>query len=228
MNIQEWIDSGKPFNSFILGDCMEGMKEMPDNFVDLAIVDPVYDLPESYLCPGSEESKGIKRNHVKAAKKLSKQKTVSTDYYNELCRVSKHQIIWGINYFSFSNMICGRIVWDKKNDCSSFSNCEIASSSFFKGVRIIRYLWNGMLQEDMKNKEKRIHPFQKPVNLYRSILRKYTNIEWKILDTHVGSGSSLIACEKENFEYIGFEICPDHYEDACKRIERERSQLRLF
>lgn len=214
---------------FILGDCMEGMKQYPDNHFDLAIADPMYDLPTNYLVPGSEKTKdGVKRKHRNAAKKLSKQQIVGIEWFKELKRVSVNQIIWGINYFPFAGEICGRLIWDKKNDSSSFSNAEIAACSVIKGVRIFRYTWNGFMQEDMKNKEQRIHPFQKPIQLYKWILNKYANSTDRILSTHVGSGSDLIAFEDFGCEYVGYEIDSEYFYAAQKRLEQHKAQLKLF
>ena len=210
-------------------DCMTAMAKMKDNEFDLAIVDPVYDLDTNYLCPGSNISTtGVKRNHIKSARKLSKQEVVGIDYFSELRRISKDQIIWGINYFEYPVGICGRIIWDKKNDKSTFSNCEIAACSKIKGVRIFRYMWNGMLQENMKDKEIRIHPFQKPVALYKWILEKYTNPSDKILDTHGGSMSLAIACWDMCHDLTAYEIDKDYYNDAIARLERHKAQGQLF
>ena len=148
------------------------------------------------------------------------------DYYKELVRVSKDQIIWGINYYDFKAPP-GRIVWDKENDSSTFSNCEIASNSLITSVKIYRYMWNGMLQKDMKNKEARIHPTQKPVALYKWLLTNYAKPGDKILDTHVGSASSLIACYDLDFDAVGFELDEDYYRESKQRLERFMSQLRL-
>lgn len=208
-------------------DCMIAMRDYPDKFFDLAIVDPMYDMDEHYLAPGSEESNGVKRRFVQEAKALSKLPIVGMDYFNELTRVSRQQIIWGINYFEFAGEICGRIVWDKVNDESTFSNCELAACSLIQGVRIFRHRWNGFIQQNMKNKEARIHPFQKPVQLYKWILNKYSQPGWKILDTHLGSGSSRVACFDMNFDFTGFEIDLDHFEAQEKRFQQHIAQLKL-
>lgn len=208
------------------GDCMEAMAKMRDNQYDLAIVDPMYDLSENELCPGSKITKhGVNRLHIEQARKLSKLKIVDLGFYHRLKRVSKNQIIWGINYFSFCNQVKGRIFWDKQNDGSTFSNGEIASSSFYNGTRIFRYLWNGFIQKDMKNKEQRIHAFQKPVALYRWLLTNYAKQGDKILDTHGGSGSSAIACIDMGFSIDWIELDKDYFESAVARIEKYIAQL---
>lgn len=210
-------------------DCMEAMKEMKDNAYELAICDPMYDLPDNYLVPGTEKSiTYVKRNFIRQAKKLASQKVVDISYFKEVQRTSKNQIIWGENYFQYPNKPIGRIIWDKVNDSSSFSNAEIASCSMIKGVRTFRFMWNGMIQQDMKNKERRIHPFQKPVALYKWLLGKYAKPGDKILDTHLGSGSSAIAAYDMGFSFTGYEIEHDYLEAAKDRIERHMAQGRLF
>lgn len=208
-------------------DCMDGMKQFPDKYFDLAIVDPPYfSGPEHRKYYGRKISPiGVQRLYGT----LSEWDIPGEEYFNELKRVSKHQIIWGCNYFNYP-FGAGRIVWDKCNGKSSFSDCEIAFCSLHDSVRIFRYMWNGMFQGksidegwiqqgNKKLNEKRIHPTQKPVNLYRWIIRRYIKPGWKILDTHVGSASSLIAYEEANIPYTGFE--KDHlmYQESKKRLE---------
>lgn len=123
------------------------------------------------------------------------------------------------------------IIWDKRTSDemrNDFADCEYAWMSKELGVaRVFRFLWNGMLQGDMKHKEERFHPTQKPVALYKWILHNYASQGDKILDTHVGSASSLIACEDMGFKYVGFEIDTEYYEKASKRIEDFRQQTRM-
>lgn len=151
------------------------------------------------------------------------------DYFAELRRVSKHQIIWGGNYFAnlLPNSQCW-IVWDKENGENDFADAELAWTSFDKATRIFRFRWQGMLQGDMKHKEVRIHPSQKPVALYKWILNKFSKAGDIILDTHVGSGSSLIACHNTNHRYVGFELDKTYYELAKERINRETAQMNIF
>lgn len=203
-----------------------GTKEFPDKFFDLAIVDPPYF--EDYgkkIFPGAEISTtGVKRNRWE-----SKYWSVpDQSYFDELKRISKNQIIWGINYYNCAFLGSGRIVWDKKNEKSSFSKCEIAYCSLHNKVEIFRYMWNGMLQENMKNKEIKIHPTQKPIQLYKWILRNYANPDMKIIDTHVGSGSSIIAFEDFGCDWIGFEIDKDYFDATIKRIDQHKLQYKLF
>ena len=221
---------------FVCGDCMKFLQGFPNNYFDVAIVDPPYfSGPEKRGFYGRKTSPiGVQRIY-----KVSEQWDIpNKKYFDQLFRVSKNQIVWGCNYFDYS-FPPGRIVWDKCNGNSSFSDCEIAACSFHDSVRLFRYMWNGMLQgksiahgEIMQgNKrlnEKRFHPTQKPVNLYRWICQKYLQKGMKILDTHVGSASSLIAYEEYGLEYIGYEINEDYYNDARKRLEEFRSQITLF
>lgn len=222
---------------FICGDCMDFLPDFPDNYFDVAIVDPpYYSGPEKREFYGRKTSPiGVQRTYNKSIKKW---KVPQKEYFDQLFRISKNQIIWGCNYFNY-NFSPGRIIWDKCNENTSYSDCEIAACSFHESVRLFRYMWNGMLQGksiehgdimqgNKKLNEKRIHPTQKPVNLYRWICQKYLQKGMKILDTHVGSASSLIAYEEYGLEYIGYEINEDYYNDACKRLEEFRSQITLF
>jgi site-specific DNA-methyltransferase (adenine-specific) len=208
---------------------MEYMRTQPDNAFDLAICDPMYILPERYLCPGNKDApKGIKRRHTEQARELAKTQPIGNAYYDELCRISTNQIIWGINYFEFAGRVPGRIIWDKKNDTSTFSHAELASCSLHLGTRIFRYLWNGMLQENMKNKEVRIHPFQKPVSLYSWILKKYAEPGQRVFDSHLGSGSSAIAAHYFGVDFVGTEIDKTHFENGRNRFNHETKQIDIF
>lgn len=221
---------------FFKADCIDGMKEYPYKYFDLAIVDPPYfSGPEKRVFYGSKNSKiGVH----KVYEKFSEWEVPTDEYFNELLRVSKEQIIWGVNYFDF-HFGPGRIVWDKVNGKSSFSDCEIAYCSFHDSVRLFRYMWNGMMQGksidegyiQQGNKslnEKRIHPTQKPVNLYRWIINKYCKQGFKILDTHVGSASSLIAFEEAGLKYVGFEKDERIYNLAYDRLMEYKNKIRLF
>jgi site-specific DNA-methyltransferase (adenine-specific) len=223
-------------SEFLNIDCLPAMKKYPDNFFDLAIVDPPYfSGPEKRRYYGRKVSPiGVKRLYGET----SEWEVPDNEYFDELFRISKHQIIWGVNYFDY-NFGAGRIVWDKINGESSFSDCEIAYCSFHDSVRLFRYMWNGMMQGksiseghiqqgNKRLNEKRIHPTQKPVNLYRWLIQKYAKEGYKILDTHVGSASSLIAFEEVGLEYIGFEKDEQIFKSALARLEGYKSQLKLF
>ena len=209
-------------------DCMDAMKEFPDKFFDLAIVDPPYGIGESG-----------RKNHTRSKMAISKkypafagndEKPPDAGYFKELFRVSKNQIIWGANHFISRipyDSHCW-IVWDKDNGNTDFADCELAWTSFNTAVRKFKYKWQGMLQENMAAKEERIHPTQKPVALYTWLLNKYAKPGFKILDTHVGSASSLVACHRAGLECWGFEIDKFYYDKAKERLKREMAQQRLF
>ena len=159
-------------------------------------------------------------------------------YFDELIRVSKHQIIWGVNYFDYP-LAGGRIIWDKCNHGSDQSDAEIAYCSLNNRVDIFRYMWRGMFQgksiaEGMvqqgnkKLNEKRIHPTQKPINLYRWIVQKYIKKGWKILDTHTGSASSLIAYDEAGLQFVAFEKDKYMYDLSMERYKVETAQMDIF
>jgi len=205
-------------------DNMELMTRYEDNHFDLAIVDPPY---------GGNDAIGLKDN-----KTQGKQATKRTDYnvfqniapskkyFDELIRVSKNQIIWGVNFYNNYDLSGGRLVWDKKG--TAFGRAEMAYLSMTKSVNICEIVWNGMIQHDMKNKETRIHPTQKPVKLYEWLLMNYAKEGDKILDTHLGSGSIAIACHNLGFDLTACELDKDYYDAAIKRIEQHKAQKRLF
>lgn len=161
---------------------------------------------------------------------LWQQEKTGKAYFDELFRVSKNQIIWGANYFSeeIGRNSQGWIVWNKNNGATKYADCELAYTSFNIATRMFTYTWNGMIQEDMQNKEERIHPTQKPVALYRWILERYAKPGDIILDTHVGSASSLIACHQTGHRYLGCEIDEVYYEQAKKRLEAEEAQTTIY
>lgn len=217
-------------------DCMEGMKEFPDKYFDLAIVDPPYGIGVQTMQYTKTGKRRASRNTAAACRDYRRTDEwdikPSAEYFKQLMRVSKKQIIWGGNYFAdILPPSRSFIVWDKRcNDAmrNDFADCEYAWMSKGLGVaRVYRYLWKGMLQGDMKNKEVRFHPTQKPVALYRWILANYAKQGDKLLDTHVGSASSLIAFEERGFDYVGFEIDADYYQKASARIEEFRQQIRM-
>ena len=208
-------------------DNMKLMGRYEDNHFDLAIVDPPYGIDVTNQSQG--KGGGV-------AKKIAYKKTdwdknaPDTKYFNELIRVSKNQIIWGANHFISRipyDSSCW-VVWDKDNGETDFADCELAWASFKTSVRRFKWKWSGMLQQDMKNKEIRIHPTQKPVALYKWLLTNYANEGDKILDTHLGSGSIAIACHDLGFDLTACELDTDYYNAAMKRIEDHKKQLQLF
>jgi site-specific DNA-methyltransferase (adenine-specific) len=209
-------------------DNMQMMARYPDNHFELAIVDPPYGIGEDG-----------KKNHTRSVKAKSKKykpknwdkEKPNLEYFTELKRISKNQIIFGANHFieniPEANSSCW-IVWDKMNGENDFADCELAYCSLKTAVRKISLKWHGMLQHDMKNKEVRIHPTQKPVKLYEWILMNYANEGDKILDTHLGSGSIAIACHNLGFDLIACELDPDYYEASIKRLKQHQAQQTLF
>ena len=219
-------------------DCMEYMKTLPDESFDLAISDPPYfSGPEKREFYGQKlSSRGVRRVDYE---KIETWQIPDDSFYKELCRVSKNQIIFGINYFKFSDVPAGRIIWDKVNGASSFSDCEIASCSMISSVRIFRYMWNGMMQGksisegyiaqgDKSKNEKRIHPTQKPVALYSWLLKSFAKPRYRILDTHLGSGSSRIAAYELGLDFVGCEINKTYYRKEEERFSLYTQQMSLF
>ena len=216
------------------GDCMEAMREMPDNAFDLAIVDPPYfEGPNlsGYYGRGYS-SLGVQR--AKYYKDCKSWAVPGREYFEQLQRVSRNQIIWGANHFAgaFDSSSPCWIVWDKDNGKSSFADAELAYASFGSAVRIYKYMWNGMHQGsmggDVRKNEPRIHPTQKPVPLYKWLLSNYAQTGQKILDTHHGSGSNAIACLDMGFNITAYEIDEEYFTAACERIQRAQQQLKLF
>lgn len=226
-------------------DCMEYMATQPDNSFDLAIVDPPYGLGEAGRRSGGRGSKGgapkfwgTKNRNTRGTAIPSTQFEIKDwddepppiEYFEELCRVSKNQIIWGANHFidRIPKASPCWIVWDKDNSTSNFADCELAYASFKTAVRLFKFRWAGMLQGNMANKEKRIHPTQKPVALYSWLLEKYAKPGQRILDTHLGSGSHAIAAYKAGVEFVGTELDPDYFADAEAWYQKETAQQNLF
>ncbi len=214
-------------------DCLSAMQQMPDKYFDLAVVDPPYfSGPERRNFYGCQVSPiGVQRMY----KQSEVWQVPDERYFDELRRVSKQQIIWGVNYFNYS-FSPGRVVWDKCNGASSFSDCEIAYCSLHDSVRLYRYMWNGMcqgksittghiMQGDKSKNEKRIHPTQKPVALYAWLYQQYAKPGDKILDTHLGSGSSRIAAYKLGLDFVGFEIDKHYFDLQEQRFAEEQQQL---
>ena len=205
-------------------DCMQGMKQFSDKYFDLAICDPPYGINSQDFSFG----KGGGKYHNKEYMRFDDSEIPPHEYFDELKRVAKLYIVFGGNYFlsEFETSKCV-LVWDKGRRGMDYADCEIAITNLDDSSRIFNYLWNGFRQEDMKNKEKRIHPTQKPVALYKWILTNYAKAGDKILDTHVGSASSLIACYDLGFDFVGFEIDGTYYNMAKARIDEEMAQMRF-
>jgi len=210
-------------------DCMDGMKETPDKYFDLAIVDPPYginmDNPRKRTKPSRPNSYELyKEYRYKEAEwdgGIPKKQ-----YFNELFRVSKKQLIFGANYMAeHLPSGYGWVFWHKKNgEDNNFSDGEFIFSS--KGIQSRMVSISQF--DGLRGGQDRIHPTQKPVALYHWLLNNYAEEGDKILDTHVGSASSLIACHDMGFEYLGFELDEDYYNMASERLERHKAQLKLF
>jgi len=205
-------------------DNIEFMKTKPDNYYDLAIVDPPY---------GGNDAIGLKDNKKqgKQATKRTNYKVFdnvapSVEYFDELKRVSKNQIIWGVNFYKNYDLSGGRLCWDKKG--TAFGRAELAYLSMTKSVNICEIVWNGMLQYDMKNKETRIHPTQKPVLLYRWLLENYAEKGMKILDTHGGSMTIAKACDMEGYDLDICEIDKTYFDNGVNAFNEYKKQLTLF
>lgn len=198
-------------------DCMEGMKDIPDKFFELAIVDPPYGIN---INMNMGRRKGRRKEHVD---KCWDTGIPDDDYFDELFRVSCNQIIWGGNYFSLP-CTGSWVFWDKCVPIGvSFADGELAWTSYKKTLVKACIPYSGF-----QGTEGKIHPTQKPVKLYRWLLTNYAKPGDKILDTHVGSGSSIIACMDYHYDFMGFEIDKDYYDAAQERIEAYASQMRMF
>lgn len=209
-------------------DNMELMARYEDNYFDLAIVDPPYgigcdgDNYESYNSTSCESWKGRKPKGY--TKKNWDNEIPSKEYFTELERVSKNQIIWGGNYFNLKPT-GGWIVWNKGVVMPTFSDGEMAWQSLTNSLKIIKLLWAGYRKCEETN---RIHPTQKPVKLYEWLLMNYAKEGDKILDTHLGSGSIAIACHNLGYDLTACELDTEYYKAAIKRIEQHKQQLRIF
>ena len=217
-------------------DCMEYMRTLQDKAFDLAVVDPPYfSGPERRGYYGCKISPiGVHREYPISPK----WDIPCADYFSQLVRVAKKYIVWGCTYFDY-HFAPGRIVWDKCNDGADQSGAEIAFNSLNLRTDIFRFMWRGMMQGksiaegtvQQGNKslnEKRIHPTQKPVALYTWILQKYAKPGDKILDTHLGSGSSRIAAYDLGFDFVGCEIDPHYFQAQERRFAEHTAQISLF
>ena len=211
-------------------DNMQLMARYEDNHFDLAIVDPPYGIGVT-----DRDDHGKKRSVKSASKSKDYKKNLwdsevpNIDYFKEIFRISKNQIIWGINYYPYDFLNGGRIFWDKGTaEGFTSGDGELAYCSKTTTIRKVSIVWNGMIQHDMKNKEVRIHPTQKPVKLYEWLLMNYAKEGDKILDTHLGSGSIALACHNRGFDLTACELDSEYYESALKRLKQHQQQLTMF
>jgi site-specific DNA-methyltransferase (adenine-specific) len=213
-----------------LEDCMIGMARYPDKYFDLAIVDPPYGIGESNA---NFEGRGVSTKRWNKAipkiytKKDWDNKPATKAFFIELNRISKNQIIWGANHFieniPNANSSCW-IVWDKNNN-GDFADAELAYTSFKTAVRKIKLTWSGFIKCEPTE---RFHPTQKPIKLYKWLLHNYAKQGDKILDTHLGSGSSRIAAYDMGFDFTAFELDKEYFDAQEKRFHQFKSQLKLF
>ena len=217
--------SNCPFSVVYNEDCVHGLKRFPDKYFDLAIVDPPYgiDITKQFENANKVGTNSMFKQTKGIVKKDWDAEIPTAEYFDELKRVSKNQIIWGGNYFLdyLGNTKC-MLVWDKMNGGNNMADAELAWTSFDKAVRMFR------MHHFSSGYEAKIHLTQKPTKLYDWILSKFANEGDLILDTHLGSGSSRIACYKAGLSFVGFEIDKDYWEAQEKRFKTFTSQLRLF
>ena len=209
----------------ITNECnMELMSRYEDNHFDLAIVDPPY---------GIGVTKNKRLNNI--SDKDWDNEIPKKEYFEELKRVSKNQIIWGGNYFieHLSNTRC-YLNWDKLNHSDTYADCEMAWTSFDKNAKIFKYMWDGNRYgfigaiKGVGKKSIRMHPTQKPIALYEWLLMNYAKEGDKILDTHLGSGSIALACHNLKYDLTACELDEEYYKAAMKRIEKHKQQLTMF
>jgi len=206
-------------------DCLEYMRTLPDKAFALAIADPPYGIGADHdqkLRAGTQYGKSCApcRDYGKSE---WDSKAPDKEWFDELRRISRHQIIWGANHFISRIPIDSScwVVWDKDNGDNTYADCELAWTSFPSAVRRIRYKWHGMLQENMAQKEERIHPTQKPVALYAWLLKNYAKPGDRIFDPMMGSQSSRIAAYKMGFDYVGCELDKEYFDRGCERFQKE-------
>jgi site-specific DNA-methyltransferase (adenine-specific) len=209
-------------------DCLQALKAMADKQFDLAIVDPPYGIGmDGTIGIGIGKEKGFTRKKEYTKKNWDKE-VPSQEYFDELFRVSKNQIVWGANYFTKQlPIIKNYIFWHKKGQSvdDKFNDGEMAFASLGR-TRMVDIWWNGV--GVINSGENKIHPTQKPVKLYKWLLENYAKKDWKILDTHLGSGSIAIACWDMGYDLTAYEVDKEYYDNACKRLETHKAQLTLW
>lgn len=214
------IELNKVYNM----DCLEYMKTIPNNFFDLCLTDPPYGL----RMDGKVGINGAGKAKEYQSKNWDNS-TPSKYIFDEIIRISKNQIIFGANHFidKIAYPSSCWLFWDKDNKESFFAYGELAWTSFKTAVRIYKFRWHGMLQQDMANKEERHHPTQKPTELFKSILRDYAvkNNYTKVFDPFMGSGTTAIACKSLGLDYVGCELDKDYFEIINKRLNQVQKSL---
>jgi site-specific DNA-methyltransferase (adenine-specific) len=209
-------------------DCMELMSQFPDGHFDLAIVDPPYGIGIGNQNQSTSRNSKYNNGNRRRLKWVSNWDNETPDklYFDELFRVSKAQIIWGGNYFlDYLTSTKCVLIWDKEQSFSG-ADFEMAWTSFDKSSKIFRYA--RCLMHHYPDGEKRIHPTQKPVELYKWILKNFANEGSKILDTHLGSGSIALACHDYKFDLVASEINKEYFDSTMKRVSNHLAQTVLF
>ena len=211
-------------------DCLEFMKQVPDDYFDLVLTDPPYGIDIGKMSYTNSINGGVaKRNDYKEHNKDWDKKIPSAEIFKEIQRVSKNQIIFGGNYFTeILEPTSSWLIWDKRVEdkySNDFSDCEMAWTSFKKPSKIYRFLYSGMIQQDMKNKDKRYHPSQKPSALFKNIARDYTEDNFKVFDPFIGSGTTAVACKSLGLDWCGCELEKDYVDIANKRLEAVQGSL---
>lgn len=208
---------------------MELMSRYPDGYFDLAIVDPPYGIKAGKREGATKNGKylGGYEQDTRYKRFNWDNETPNAEYFEELRRVSKNQIIWGGNYFELP-ISRGWVFWDKVSPVPNYSDGELAWTSFDVVLKKVQIHWLGKLRTGIEKGYKCIHPTQKPVALYKWLLHNYAKEGDKILDTHLGSGSIAIACHDYDFDLTGCELDPEYFSAAMKRVEAHTAQQKLF
>ncbi len=211
-------------------DCLEFMKQVPDNYFDLVLTDPPYGINIGSMNYTNNIVGGVTtRNDYSNHNKQWDANIPSIEIFNEIKRVSKHQIIFGGNYFTeILDPTSSWLIWDKRVEdkySNDFADCEMAWTSYKKPAKIYRFLYSGMIQQDMRNKDDRFHPTQKPSELFKNILRDYTESEFKVFDPFIGSGTTAVACKSLGLDWCGCELEADYVLIANKRLEAVQGSL---
>ncbi len=222
-------------NTIYHGDCLDLMKDIPDKSIDLVLTDPPYGIGITGKV-GGDKPFGSNKTRIRGGRIYEAKEYISFDdskppdkiYFDEIQRISKNQIIFGGNYFAdmLPPSSCW-LVWDKDNS-GNFADCELCWTSFKSAVRKFKFRWNGMLQEDMKHKEVREHPTQKPVKLIEQIINKYSDEGMTIFDPFLGSGTTAVACINTGRNFIGIEKDEEYFKIAQKRVKETQGQRRLI
>ena len=198
----------------IHGDCLQAMKQMNHNQFSIAICDPPFGIGNFVQSSGNKRGESVEWNN----------EIPSEEYFAELRRISKNRIVFGANYYNCFEGKHGSIVWIKNQPMPNFSKAVIASCTFHKKIEVYTQTWTNFVAKGRSTK----HPCEMPVDLFCWILNNYAKEEDTILDTHAGSGSLAIACDKMGFDYVGFEKNEEYYLQAKERIKKHQSQLKLF